>query len=104
MIYLVETTTFSRLMRRDARVRAHIAALHPPDRAVICTITRGEIRYGLERLPQGKRRRNLEAEAAHLFAQFPCLPVSEAAGDHYARIKRDAESKGTPLDENDLWK
>jgi len=31
------------------------------------------------------------------------LPVPEAAGDHYARIKREAEVKGTPLDENDLW-
>jgi predicted nucleic acid-binding protein len=103
LTYLIETTTFSLLMRRNTQVRAHITALQPADRAVICPITRGEILYGLERLPQGKRLRGLEAEATHWFAQFPCVPVPEAAGDHYARIKREAEIKGTPLDENDLW-
>jgi tRNA(fMet)-specific endonuclease VapC len=101
--YLIETTTFSRLMRRDVRVRARIAALHPVDLAVICPVTRGEIMYGLERLPQGKRRSDLEAEAAYLLAQLPCWPIPEAAGDHYARIKREVEMKGMPLDENDLW-
>jgi predicted nucleic acid-binding protein len=103
MTYLIETTTFSLLMRRDPKVRAQVAALPPADRAVICPITRGEILYGLERLSQGKRRRGLEVEATHWFAQFSCLPLPEAAGDHYARIKREAEVKGTPLDENDLW-
>lgn len=103
MTYLIETTTFSLLMRRNPQVRAHVAALQPADRAVICPITRGEILYGLERPPQGKRRRDLEAEAAHWFVQFPCWPVPEAAGDHYARTKREAEVKGTPLDENNLW-
>jgi predicted nucleic acid-binding protein len=103
LIYLIETTSYSLLMRRNPQVRARVTALQSADRAVICPITRGEILYGLERLPQGQRRRDLEAEAAHWFAQFPCLPVPEAAGDHYARIKREAEVKGTPLDENDLW-
>jgi len=103
LTYLIETTTFSLLMRRNPQLRAHLTALQPADRAVICPITRGEVLYGLERLPQGRRRSGLEAEAAHWFVQFPCLPVPETAGDHYARIKREAEVNGTPLDENDLW-
>jgi predicted nucleic acid-binding protein len=103
VIYLLDTTVFSTLMRRDARVRARIAALAPTDRVVICTITRGEVLYGLARLPHGRRRSNLEAEALRLFAQFVCLPVPPEAADQYAAIKRDAERRGTPLDENDLW-
>lgn len=103
MTYLLDTTAFSGLMRRDARIRARVAALASTDRAVVCTITRGEVLYGLERLPQGKRRSDLEAEAAHVFAQVICVPVSEGAADRYARIKREAEREGTPLDENDLW-
>ena len=90
-------------MRRGARIRARISALAPTDRAVICTITRGEVLYGLERLPHGKRRSDLETEAMHLFAQLACLSVPEAAGDRYAHIKWETERKGTPLDENDLW-
>lgn len=103
MTYLLDTTAFSGLMRRDARIRARVASLAPADRAVISTITRGEILYGLERLPEGKRRSDLEAEAAYLFAQVVCVPVLEGAADRYARIKRDAERAGAPLDENDLW-
>ncbi len=103
MTYLLDTTVFSAMMRREPAIRGHIEMLAPADRVMICTITRGEIRYGLDRLPRGKRRRNLEAEAAFLFSQLPCLAVTEAAANHYARIKRQAERKGTPLDENDLW-
>jgi predicted nucleic acid-binding protein len=101
--YLWDTTTFSALMRRDAKVRARVAALTAADRVVICTITRGEILYGLARLPEGKRRSALEAEAMALFGQLVCLAVPEAAADQYASIKWEAERQGTPLDENDLW-
>ena len=73
MTYLWDTTTFSALMRRDAKVRARVAALTPADRVVICTITRGEILCGLARLPEGKRRSALEAEAMSLFGQLVCL-------------------------------
>jgi predicted nucleic acid-binding protein len=101
--YLWDTTTFSALMRRDAKVRARLAALTAADRVVICTITRGEVLYGLARLPEGKRRSALEAEAMPLFGQLVCLTVPEAAADQYASIKWETERQGTPLDENDLW-
>lgn len=103
MIYLLDTTTFSALMRRDAKAQARVAALAPTDRTVVCTITRGEVLYGLARLPQGKRRSDLEAEAQYVFAQVSCLAVPAVAADQYANLKRDAETQGTPLDENDLW-
>jgi len=101
--YLLDTTTFSALMRRDTKVRARVAALAPTDRVAICTITRGEVLYGLVRLPEGKRRSALEAEAMYLFGEVVCLAVPEAAADQYTSIKRETERKGTPLDENDLW-
>ena len=101
--YLLDTTTFSFLMRDDAKVRAQINTLAAGDRVSICSIVRGEILYGIERLAMGKRRRDLEAKAGHLFAAIPCEPVPAAAADEYARVKRAAEKAGTPLDENDLW-
>jgi len=90
-------------MRRDAQVRARVAALTVADRVVICTITRGEILYGLARLPEGKRRSALEAETMSLFGQSVCLAVPKAAADQYAAIKWETEREGAPLDENDLW-
>jgi len=87
-------------MQRHPKVRARVASLAPEDRMVICTIVRGEVLYGLERTPQGKRRRDLEAKAVSLFAAIPCEPILEAVGDSYARIKRTAERKGNPCGSN----
>ena len=52
MTYLLDTTAFSALMRREAKTHARLSALASTDRAVICTITRGEVLYGLELLPK----------------------------------------------------
>jgi len=70
---------------------------------VICTITRGEILFGLERLPPGRRRTELEGKAGNLFAVLPCEPIPSAAGDRYANIKLSQQRRGLPLGENDLW-
>ena len=100
MIYLLDTTAFSLLC---VVMKGFVLSLSPTDLVAICTITRGEVLYGLERLPRGKRKSNLEVGANKLFSQLACLSIPEAAGDRYAQIKRDAERKGTPVDENDLW-
>ena len=101
--YLLDTTTFSYLMRDDVKVRARISALAPGDRIVVCSIVRGEILYGIERLATGRRRTALETKAGHLFSAVPCEAVPSTAADEYAQLKRGAERAGTPLDENDLW-
>jgi predicted nucleic acid-binding protein len=103
VIYPLDTTAFSALMRRVLNVRARIENLSSNDRVLICAITRGEILYGLTRLAQGKRRQDLEAEATALFNELECVAVPETAADHYANVKSAAEKQGTPLDENDLW-
>jgi len=73
------------------------------DRVITCPIVRGEILFGIERLPQGSRRTLLADKARRLFAAVSCEGVPEAAGDHYARLKVDCQRKGLVLDENDLW-
>ena len=102
-IYMLDTTTFSDLMREHPQVEARIAQLAPTDRICINTIVRGEVRYGLERMARDRKRRRLEAKASQLFTVLLCEPIPEAAGDHYGRLKWEAERKGTRLDENDLW-
>jgi predicted nucleic acid-binding protein len=103
MIFLLDTTAFSDLMREDVSTRNKLATLGPDDRVAICSIVRGEVRYGIERLPPGARRDALEAKSLRLFAVLACEPVSTTAGDHYGRIKAISQSKGLSLDENDLW-
>lgn len=101
--YLLDTTTFSFLMREDPAVRGRLERLSTADRVLICAIVRGEILYGIERLPHGKRRLALESKAQQLFAAMPCEAVPATAADQYASLKRAAEQAGTSLDENDLW-
>jgi tRNA(fMet)-specific endonuclease VapC len=90
-------------MRREGRPQAHLDLLTPNDQVLISTITRGEILYGLGRMPPGQRRRHLEREAMHLFVQFPCQSLADAIADVYARIKLATQRQGTTVDENDLW-
>jgi tRNA(fMet)-specific endonuclease VapC len=61
------------------------------------------VRYGIERLPAGKRRANLEAKANTVFATLPIEPITAAAGDIYATIRTDLEQRGHSISDNDLW-
>ena len=103
MIYLLDTNAISALMRADLRMASWLSSIGPDDRVVICTITRGEILFGLERLAPGRRRSELEAKALSLFAALPCEPIPSTAGDRYANVKASQQRRGLPLDENDLW-
>ncbi len=103
MTFLLDTNAFSDLMREHPKVDACLESVPSTHWVAICLVVRGEIRYDIERLPQGKRRQELETKAVKLFAILPCEPVPEAAGDHYARVKLTRERKGLALDENDLW-
>lgn len=103
MSFLLDTTAFSDLMREHPKMDARLASISPTERICTCSIVRGEILYGIQRLPEGKRRGALEAKAVELFGIIPCEAVPAAAGDHYARVKVDRERRGLALDENDLW-
>jgi predicted nucleic acid-binding protein len=48
MTYLLDINAFSDWMRKHAKLDARMASLSPAERVVICTIVRGEIRFGLE--------------------------------------------------------
>jgi predicted nucleic acid-binding protein len=70
MMFLLDTNAFSDLMRKHSTLDAHMTSLASADRVVICTVVRGEIRYGIEQLPRSKRRQDLEGQAGPLFAVF----------------------------------
>ncbi len=103
MLYILDSNAFSDLMREHPKVVERLEALTSSDRVAICSIVRGEIAYGIARLPAGKKRSALESKALHLFAVFETLPVPAEAGDVYARVKIEREQAGLTLDENDLW-
>lgn len=90
-------------MRSDAGVENWIAGLNQEDRLVICPIVRGEILFGVSRLPLGRRRTELERTAGRFLALFRCEPIPPQAADIYAAVKLARIQGGLGLDENDLW-
>ena len=103
MTYLLDTSVISALMRADPGMATWLSSIGADDRVVTCTIARGEILFGLERLAPGRRRTDLAGKAQKLFAVVPCESIPPAAGDVYATIKVSQQRRGLSLDENDLW-
>jgi predicted nucleic acid-binding protein len=101
--YLLDTNAISDLMRAAPGIEHWMAGLDRDDRVVTCTITRGEILFGIARLPAGRRRTELEETGRQFLAVFRCEPVPERAADFYAAVKLARQQRGLTLDENDLW-
>ncbi len=99
--YLFDTNTVSAVMADHPRVKAHLSL--QPGPVITCAIVAGEIRYGLERLPAGKRRSNLEAKASAVLAVLPIEAVTPAAAEVYGTTRRELELQGLNLSDNDLW-
>ena len=90
-------------MKDIPEVKERLNSLTELDYPFTCPIVKGEILFGIARLPVGKRRRDLEQKANELFAAVPCDSIPEDVGDTYAQIKIASQQQGTPLDECDLW-
>ena len=101
--YLLDTSTCSLLMQGNSRVKGRFDSLTESDYPFTCPIVKGEIMFGIARLPDGKRRQDLEQRADELFATVPCDSTPGRAGDVYAQIKIAAQEQGTSLGECDLW-
>ena len=103
MIFLLDTSAISALMREDPRMASWLSSVGPADSVVTCPIARGEILFGLERLAQGRRRAELDVKAQKVLAALTCEPIPPNAADDYVSLKSAQQRRGLSLDENDLW-
>lgn len=97
---VLDTNVISELMRAepDSGVRAWTQSA-PPDTVCTTSVTLAEVRFGIGRLPAGRRRALLEAAADEVFEGFTdrVLPFDAAAAGHYARIVVEREHGGAPI-------
>lgn len=97
---VLDTNVVSELMRPQptAGVVAWVTALPP---ALVCTtsVTLAEVRFGIGRLPAGRRRTALHNAADDVFAAFAdrILPFDAAAAAHYAEVVVAREHAGTRI-------
>ena len=82
----------------DAGVVTWVSQLSP--RTVSTTaVTLAEVRFGIARLPIGRRRTALNAAADDVFSTFAdrVLPFDVVAARHYADVVVDRERAGAPI-------
>ncbi len=98
---ILDTSVASELMKPspDPVVRDWVRARRG-DELYTTSITLAGIRYGIERLPAGRRRDLLTATADDVFAAFEdqVLPFDAAAAVHYPVIVIRRDRVGLPID------
>ena len=97
---ILDTNVVSELMRPEPAPQVATWVRERDRRELRTTaITLAEVRYGIARLPDGRRKQVLLAAADDIFSTFEdqVLPVDTAAADHYAAIASGRERAGKPI-------
>ncbi|HEX4727768.1 MAG TPA: type II toxin-antitoxin system VapC family toxin [Jatrophihabitans sp.] len=97
---ILDTNVTSELMKA-APEPAVIAWVHACGPALVTTsITVAEIRYGIERLPAGRRKDQLASAANEIFETFAdqVLPFDRRAAAEYAAVVSTRDRAGAPID------
>jgi tRNA(fMet)-specific endonuclease VapC len=103
MRYLLDTNVVSYFLRdASASLSQRILDSRPQDLA-ISTISAGELRFGLSKLPPSKRANSLALRMNHLFNSLSIEPLPVEAAMHYGEIRQQLEALGQPIGGNDLW-
>lgn len=67
----------------------------------ISAVTWQEMTYGIERMPEGRKKRTLSAFAAQLECNTEIIPYDESAAFLCGRLQSQCEKAGKPLPYND---
>jgi toxin FitB len=100
-VILLDTNVISELVRPspDPAVESFLRR-QPPETVFTSAVCEAEIRYGLARLPRGRRRDDLTNRVAVLLATgFPdqILPFDSACAILYGEIRANREAAGKPI-------
>jgi toxin FitB len=97
---IIDTNVVSELMRPepDPGVASWVRARDRRELRMT-VISLAEVRYGIARLPDGRRKQVLLGAADEIFSAFAdqILPVDAAAAEHYAVIASSRERAGKPI-------
>ncbi len=95
---VLDTNIVAALMADGAEIDPWLVAV-PRHELYTTVMTRAEIRYGLARLPAGKRRTDLVNRADDLFRQTQerLLSFDAKAADRYGEVVAIREASGRPI-------
>jgi len=101
---LLDTSAVSAAMAGNADLDAFLGSLDPESVIYSSVIVEGEVRFGLARLAEGRRKQALAAAFEEVLSTFhDILPTTRDIADEYGRLKAQLWDSGTPIGENDIW-
>lgn len=107
MSFVLDTNVISELIKRHPNPGLTVWLEEvDEDRTFLSVITLTELRYGIDRLPSGKRRRRLEEWATHdLPVRFEgrILAVDSAIADRCGRVIARSEAVGRRMEVMDAF-
>jgi len=100
-VIVLDTNVVSELMRKAAEpgVVSWVDRF-PAEDVLITAVTAAELRYGVARLPEGRRKRQLYSKVEELLTEDfreQMLPFDAPAATHYAEIVATRERAGRPI-------
>jgi len=102
MRYVLDTTAFSAVMRRDSALLTLIKGYKPNDIVTVPPVI-AEIHYGIKRLKNASKKvLLLKAERDRLLSIINVLPWQSEASKKYGEIKADLERRGKIIDDFDI--
>jgi predicted nucleic acid-binding protein len=100
-VIVLDTNVVSELMRQAPEPRVVLwIDRFPADDVFVTAVTAAELRYGVARLPDGRRKRELFVKVDGLLAEDfrdQVLPFDGLAATHYAEIVASREHAGRPI-------
>ncbi len=98
---VLDTNVVSELMRKapESRVVNWVDRFSVSD-VLVTAITAAELKYGVARLPEGRRKRELHIKVEGLLTEDfedQILPFDAPAATHYAEIVASRELAGRPI-------
>jgi tRNA(fMet)-specific endonuclease VapC len=102
MIFVLDTSAFSAVMRRESGLINHLRTLPPGNVKTVPSVV-AEIQYGLERIENSSRRfQLLNAEKEKWLSVIDVLDWTPEASTNFGRIKADLERRRMIIDDFDI--
>ena len=100
MTYVLDTNAVSALMKGDPQFLARLGQVSKGDVSVPQPVL-AELAYGIERLPQSRRRESLSNRLDVIRAEIARASWTDAVSEQFGRIKAVLEGRGQRIEDFD---
>jgi tRNA(fMet)-specific endonuclease VapC len=99
-MYVLDTNAVSALMKGSGAVVERLATVEPANVTIPQPVL-AEIAYGIQRLPDSKRRKALQGRFELICSELARAEWTDAVSQTYGRIKANLERRGTKIEDFD---